>query len=547
MRKLGQQIGELTANTRMAPMIVARGSSIPPPVEGWDAISPIAAMSPKRAVKLINFFPQTSWVEPRKGFRVHCNTGTDRPVETIAAYHGLSSDKLFAASEDTIFDVTGANASAEVTSLSNARFQYINFATTGGNFLFMVNGADDPPYYDGSSWSTATINGDIDGDQIVYVCAHKNRLWFATNNSSDAAYLAVDSIQGSATAFPLGGLFTLGGYLMAIGTWSVDGGTGPEDYIVFYSSRGQIAIYRGSDPSDAANFSLVGVFDMGAPLGRRCMTKVGADIALIGIDGVVPLSRAMIFERAAVQKVTLTQNIQRVMNQSARDYKNNFGWQLISYPRGTRAILNVPVSENLEQEQYVMNTITGAWCQFTGMNANCWEVFLDDPYFGGNEGIVYLADTGSTDFNQTFTADMMTAFNYFNSRGTQKRWTMCRPLLTTDQAINPGIAFNTDFQDNAPIYYQSQELTPSGQWDSAKWDQDIWGGAVQTRANWASVAGLGYCASIRVVISVDYPTNAAAWGVGRWGIARWGNVGAENITLQVNGFDVTMEQGTAFI
>lgn len=548
MRKLGVQVGDTTSSTRMSPMRVARGASIPPPIEGWDAISPIAQMSPKRAVRLINWFPQPSWVEPRKGYKVHCNTQTDAPVETVAAYHGLTVDKLFAASDGKIFDVTNGLASTSVTGLSNSRFQYINFATTGGNFLYMVNGADIPQYFDGSSWSTATITG-ITSSDIVYVEAYKNRLWFVLNNSSDAAYLDVDAIQGAATTFPLGGLFTLGGYLMAIGTWSVDGGTGPQDYLVFLSSRGQAVIYQGEDPTDPNTFQLVGVFNMGAPLGRRCMTRVGADIALISIDGVVPLSRAMIFERAVVQKVSLTQNIQRVMNQSARAYKEHFGWQLISYPRGTRAILNVPIAENTTQEQYVMNTISGAWCRFTGMDANCWEIYLDDPYYGGNDGIVYQADTGSTDFNGILEADMMTAFNYFNSRGSQKRWTACRPLLTTDQTINPGIAFNVDFQDNAPISVQSTTQEINAVWDQSSWDEGLWGGAVRTQANWTSVAGLGYCASVRMVVNIDPPSPATSsfWGMALWGSSLWGSEATRDIALQVNGFDLTMEQGTGFI
>lgn len=543
MRKLGQQVGDMWSSARMTPAIVARGASIPPPVEGWDAISPIQAMPPKRAVVLDNWFPQTSWVELRKGYKIHSNTQTGLPVETVAAYHGVTSDEMFAISDGKIFNVTSVAPGVEVvTGLTNSRFQFINFATTGGNFLYMVNGADIPQYYDGTNWATAAITG-IDPTSIISLCAHKNRLWFVMTGSSDAAYLPVDSIQGAAVKFPLGGLFTYGGYLMSIGTWSVDGGTGPEDYIVFLSSRGQAAIYRGIDP--ASDFVLVGVFDMGAPIGRRCMTKVGADIALIGIDGVVPLSRAMIFERAAVQKVTLTQNIQRVMNQSARLYKNNFGWQLISYPRGTRAILNVPVSENGDQEQYVMNTITGAWCRFTGMEANCWEIYLDDPYYGGNDGIVYQADTGATDFNGILEADMSTAFNYFGGRGSQKRWTALRPLLTTDQAVNPGIALNVDFQNNAPISVQSTTQATDGVWDVSTWDNSKWGGATTTKGDWTAASGLGYCASIRMAVNINPPSPAtsALWGLGQWGVSLWGSDANSSITLQVNGFDLFMEQG----
>lgn len=505
--------------------IEAKGASVPAPIEGWDAISPIAAMSPKRAFRLINWFPQPSWVELRRGHILHADTGTGLPVETLAAYQGVASRKLFAASSTSIFDVT-LTSSASVTGLGSARFQYINFATTGGNFLYMVNGVDDPQIFDGASWFTPVITG-LTASNIIGINTHKNRLWFTVNNSSDAYYLPTDSIQGAAVKFPLGGLWNQGGYLMAMGTWSIDAGTGPDDYAVFISSRGQVAIYSGTDPSTANTWQLVGVFDMGAPIGRRCLTRVGADIAIICIDGVVPLSRAMIFERAAVQKVSLTQNIQRVMSQAASDYGDHFGWQLISYPRGNWALLNVPQIENDTQVQFVMNTLNGAWCLFEGMNANSWELLNERLYFGGNTGVVYLADEGGSDPDVIMRADMMTAYNYFGDRGHQKRWMMCRPLLTTDQSVSPGLAFNVDFQTDAEIEVTAIAPLGTSLWDVALWDVGEWAPGVVTQALWDSVTGVGYCASIRMVVDV-LPTSV------------------NDITLQVNGFDLTLEQG-AFV
>lgn len=524
---------------------VAQGASVPSPVEGWDAVSPLAAMSPKRAVRMDNWFPQPGWIEVRRGHVTWATTGTSDPVETLATYNGLTGKTMFGAAGSIIYDVTSQTAaSVAVSGLANARFQFVNFSATGGNFLYMVNGADAPQYYDGSAWAVAAITG-ISSSDIIGVNAFKNRLWFTINNSSDAAYLPVDSIQGAASIFPLGGLFTKGGFLMAMGTWSIDAGDGPDDYAVFLSSQGQCAIYSGVDPTDAANFTLVGVFDMGAPIGRRCMTRVGADIALICIDGVVPLSKAMIFERAAVVKVALTQRIQRVMNQSARDYRDHFGWQLISYPRGTRAILNVPVEENSEQVQYVMNTLTGAWCQFLGMNANCWELLNEEVYFGGNNGIVYKADTSGTDAGSTLRADMMTAFNYYGSHGNQKRWTMCRPQLTTDGQVNPGLGFNVDFRETAPLSTLSTQITSSALWDVALWDSANWAGEITTTGNWTSVTGIGYCASIRLVVDLGTPQVGVQgfWGTAVWGENTWENFTADEVVLQVNAFDLTYEMG----
>ena len=523
---------------------IATGASVPAPVEGWDAISPLAAMSPKRAVRLDNWFPQPDWVEVRKGFIRHADTGTAEQVETLAAYQGVSSQKLFAISNGTIWDVTSAGtATSQVTALANDRFQHINFSTTGGNFLYMVNGADIPQYYNGTAWATATITG-IDPTAIIGVNAHKARLWFVLEDSSEVAYLAADAIQGAATAFELGGLMTMGGYIMAMGTWSLDAGDGPDDYAVFVTSRGQCIIYAGTNPASATTWSLVGVFNMGAPIGRRCLTKVGADLAVISIDGVLPLSKAMIFERSASTNAAITQRIQRVMNFAAQNYRENFGWQLISYPKGTRAILNIPVSEGATQHQYVMNTLSGAWCRFTGMNANCWELLNDRLYFGGNGGIVFEADRSGTDSGGTLEADMMTAFNYFGARGMQKRWTMCRPLITTDNQVQPGIAFNVDFQDNAPLFVPDVVVNPQALWDVAEWDDAVWAGDVSTSALWSSVSGIGYCASIRMAVEVPHPIgNLGLWGSALWGVNTWSELDGAELTLQVNGFDLTYARG----
>lgn len=526
--------------------VVSRGASVPPPVGGWDAVSPVAAMPPDRAIQLDNWFPQLSWVELRRGFIPHSNTRTGAPVETIAAYQGVSSSALFAVSDGTIFNVDVTPATSEVTGLSNSRFQYTNFAGTGGNFLYMVNGADDPQYFDGSAWSVATITGEASGADFITVTPHKNRLWFSVNGTSDAAYLDVDSIQGASALFPLGGNWSLGGFLMQIASWSLDGGNGPEDYIAFISSRGQVSVYSGTDPD--TDFALVGTYTMGAPIGRRCITKVGADVAVICIDGLVPLSKALIFDRAAVAQIALTQRIQRVMNQSARDFKDNFGWQIIGYPKGTRAILNVPIEENSEQQQYVMNTLSGAWCRFTGMNFSCWEVYNDNLYGGSNDGLVHHADTSGSDFLGTLNADMRCAFNYYDRRGNLKRWTMCRPQLTTDQQVLPGLAFNVDFQEDAALNTATTPFVEQSLWDEALWDVDVWAGTVTNTSQWQSVTGMGYCASIRMTVSINSPiTTGSLWGQALWGVGTWEELTpSSEIVLQVNGFDLQMCDG-AFI
>jgi hypothetical protein len=514
----------------------ARGKSIPAPAGGWDAVSPLAAMPETNAVTLENMFPQPGYVEIRKGHKRHGMLGT-AAIESLLPYHGLASgdDRLFAACSTVISNVTAftsatasSTASVSLSSLTNARWQHINFSTTGGNFLWICNGADAPRMYDGATWATASVTG-ITASEIVNVAAFKERIWVARIGNISPAYLNLDSVQGTATPFDLTGVFNKGGFLQSIGTWSLDGGQGPEDYIAFITSRGEVAIYTGTNPG--SNFVLRGVYEMGAPIGRRCVRKVGADLAVISIDGVLPLSKALITDRAAASLQSITRMIQPVMNQSARDYQTNFGWELIAYPRGTRAILNVPVQEGANQEQYVMNTVTGAWCRFKGEPANCWAVFQDRLFYGANNGLVKEADCQGFDDDGAIEFDLITAFNYLDVRGRLKQFTQCRALLTSDGQVRPGLGLAVDFDTNALVGPTSFEQSPESLWDVVVWDQDTWPVDRRIITDWTTVEGIGYCAAIRVQGSIEATTD---------------EMESNSLFLAVNGFDILCVDG-AFI
>jgi hypothetical protein len=267
---------------------------------------------------------------------------------------------------------------------------------------------------------------------------------------------------------------------------------------------------------------------MGPPIGRRCLTKVGGDLAVISIDGVLPLSRALITDRAAAITQSLTKLIQPVMNASARSYGSNFGWQLIGYPRGTRAILNVPITTNTEQEQYVMNTVTGAWCRFIGEDANCWAVFQDRLFYGGNSGTVFEADCQGFDASADIEFELETAFNYCGQRGRLKQFTMARALLTTDGQIRPGLGINVDFATGTEVGATSFDTTAAALWDVAEWDAGVWPEVVRIVTDWLSVSGEGYCAGIRMAGSVTPGDDVAE---------------SQDVTLQINGWDLLMLDG----
>ena len=74
-------------------------------------------------------------------------------------------------------------------------------------------------------------------------------------------------------------------------TWTIDDGNGAEDHLVVVSSTGQAAVYAGIDPTDPATWSLVGVYNIGAPVkGRRGYTKVGGDLYILTQQGIVSMA-----------------------------------------------------------------------------------------------------------------------------------------------------------------------------------------------------------------------------------------------------------------
>ena len=474
----------------VAKRAVSQPVSLPAPTGGWNARDGLTAMGPLDAVTLTNWYPATTECVLRNGYTKWA-TGITGQVETLMAYSGGSTDKFFAIANGNVYDVTssGAVGSAVVTGLSNSKWQYCNIATGGGNFLSMANGVDAPRNYNGSVWSTPTITG-VTATTLESPILYAQRQFFIGKNTLKTWYLPVDSIAGAANAVDIAPYATKGGYIVSHGTWTIDAGQGVDDHYVIMTSKGQVIVYQGIDPSNANSWSMVGVWDIGSPVGPRSLYKYAGDMLVVCQDGVIPMSAALQSSRVN-PKVAITDKIQYAISEAITSYGANFGWQLLYVPTINQLWLNVPVEEGKNQQQYVMNTISGSWCNYSGWNANCFELFQDNPYFGG-DGFVGKAWDTNADNGTNIDAYGLQAFNSFNGAGTLKRFTMSRPILRSDgvPAIYAGIDVDFNLNDlSAPL-----TTSPSlfGTWDSSLWDEANWGGALQVIQNWQGIHGVGY-------------------------------------------------------
>jgi hypothetical protein len=508
---------------------VTNSVNIPGPTKGWYVNDNLASMPPKTAYVLENFFPYEDYVKLRGGAASYATgMGGSNTVERLMVYHGGSTEKMFACAGGSIYDVTsgGAVGAAAVSGMSNNKWDYVNFTTSGGSYLLAVNGADDGRLYDGSSWAATAITG-VTESTLFAVAAFKNRLYFVKNNSTSIWYLGTDAIAGAATEFPVGGVFPLGGTVVAIGTWSVDAGDGRDDRFVILTSEGEVAIYSGSYPGDTA-WSLTGLYRVGKPVGSpRCMQKFGGDLGILCIDGIVPLSKVLQLDSAALIDTSITKPIAPEWRRLMDGRSELTGWQMLVHGHQQWFIVNLPRPTGQPYYQLAANLVTGAWCRFKGWDANCWALLDNDIYYGTSDGRVMKADTGGQDDGAPYTGTAFFSFNDFKRATLRKSLRMGR--VNMQSSFNPTIKLSPRFDYNYDLPSgptASTAPTSGAVWDTATWDGSSWP-AVTTMnyAKWVGQNGLG--TMVAPVVQVTTGTSS-------------------DIDVRLTSVDLTYEVGGAF-
>jgi hypothetical protein len=404
---------------------------------------------------------------------------------TTAAPHGLATGNRV-----TISGATEANYNGT----------YFITVTGASSFTYTMATA---PAANATVVGTYTVFGitGVNSNTFINVNMCQNRLFFVQEESMTFWYLPVESINGAALDFPLGSIARSGGFLQAMGTWTLDAGYGVDDLSAFVTSMGEVIVYKGTNPSDPNNWSEVGVWQFGQTFARRCFFKFGGDLLLLTQDGLVPMSAALQSSRLD-PRINLTDKIYYAVSQAATSFYAEFGWQINYFASENMLILNIPTTSG--KEQYVMHTITKSWARFTGINAICWEVSGDKRIYFGSNGFVANFYAQSSDAGSNIVATAQQAYSYFDSRGQLKRFTLVRPILQTDNGLPTVLCgISTDF-DTVPLTNQIA-FNPStldvGVWDTAIWDDANWGGNLVVTKFWQGVNGLGFSGSININVA----------------------------------------------
>jgi hypothetical protein len=411
--------------------------NISSPNGGLNTRDSESQMEATDAVSMENWFPSQGAVITRKGYTEYA-TGLTSEIETLAELNFGTTRKFICANSDEINDITNPMSISNLGSgFSNARWQWSVF---NGKMLLM-NGQDTPQVYDGSSLANSTISGPTTSN-LIGVNIHKNRVYVWEDDSQSFWYGAVNAIGGTFTEFDLSTLAPFGGNLVSMMTWNHDGGDGVDDYAVFLMSSGDVLLYDGSDPGDASNWSLIGVYKIGRPITVRGSVKVGGDIAIITDQDFVFFSQVFKAGGAITSQTKLSGAALNAVNA----YSGNYGWQAILYPKASTGgwlLYNVPVATNSKYEQYVINTITGAATKFTGMNARCWGLYNNDLYFGESTKVM-KADDGLSDNGGFITCNVQSAYSELGSPA-EKNMNSFRNVIKVDGNVSLNTTVSYDY------------------------------------------------------------------------------------------------------
>jgi hypothetical protein len=166
--------------TAQRPRLV-QSYSMPAPTRGWIANGNLAAPEPGGAAVLENWFPTAQGAIMRRGIELYATMEDAADVVSLFSYKDGAQEELFSASAGNIYNITTVPApegyslvtdadelletddgftfgeeSTEgldvVTGLTGGDWVALQFASSGGIYLILVNGADDMLIYDGDEF-----------------------------------------------------------------------------------------------------------------------------------------------------------------------------------------------------------------------------------------------------------------------------------------------------------------------------------------------------------------------------------------------------------
>ena len=487
--------------------------SIPAPIGGWNARDALDLMPPTDAISLINLIPRETSVEARKGNDVIIDSGYD-VYESIFTYNGSGGNELLAVGEATgtgssnlyLIDPVAKTATSKgvlqgTVLAGQNRWQTLNI---NDKIIMVSDGLITPFQWDGTTLAAITFTVATVAEQKAFsgVIGYKKRAYYWTEGNNSFWYpTTAGAYAGALGEFTIDFTTQRGGGIKELVTWTRDSGDGMDDLLVILMDTGETLVYSGDNP--ASNFSLIGVFALGAPISIRGSCNLASDRIIISRDGYINLSNSL--QSARLQEAGhVGSKIVNEVKQLIELYSDNYGWEINFFPSQSLLLINVPVDTITPfptYKQHVMNTNTGSWCEFSGWNAVSFTEYNNEVYYCTSEGKIFKAFTGVSDNDDFIYNECVPAFNSFEMPTRKKQLTMCTVIsdfyapkfISVDGHSEFNI--NTSPALNYPTEVNGEEWDV-GDWDVANWDDGI-SGIGKITAHPFIVSAIGFSVTIK--------------------------------------------------
>lgn len=471
------------------------------PTKGWVTNQNLGIPLSEAALVLDNWFPQRTGIRVRAGLNEHADPGAGNALKALFTYQSGTVQKMFAADDAAIYDVTTSSVTTAVSSLTSGQWYFQQFGTVGGDFLLGCNGEDAPQIYDGSSWANATLTGTgLTNSDLSHVWSYAQRLFFVEKETKSFWYLPADAISGTLTEFRLNGVFNLGGSLLFGATWSLDTGDGLDDKLVLVTDLGEVAIYEGIDP--ASDFIRVGVYKLPKPLGPNAIQQVGGDLYIGTVEGLISLRSAIQRPPEEVNMSAVSRPIEPTWRETATE-RQATPWDITRWDEKSMLIVSTPrATSDSEAYCYVMNTEGNAWARYTGWNARAFAELNGQLYMATDDGKVHALEQSGSDDGAPYSCVYVGYFDHLRGAGVTKQAKLARATFRAAAGFEPKFSVSTDYQINLPTAPNSvpdeADVWDVGKWDSALWDANF---TVSPRTRWRAVNGVGFVHAPQVQIT----------------------------------------------
>ena len=505
--------------TKVWPGVPTRRSTkvqvVPAPLGGLNLVSPLVATEPAYCLVATNLVATGQGMRVRSGHSAYASDVDTDGIRPIIPFEGSAESALFAVSQNGIYDVSAGGAGPWVadvsfpSSVSPAGWgTWTNFTADSGLHYAFYADEQNGLYrrLEGGAWAAVTDITGVSETSLVFVTQFQERLWFVEDGSARAWYLDAGSIAGAATSFNFGSKFNHGGTLVGLYVWTVDGGDGVDDHLVAIGSGGDVIIYKGTDPTSAATFELVGQYYVGRlPAGRRIAQNDGGDLYILSQYGVIPLTRLMQGQLVQNENTQLSRNISPLIADAMSLTISSRGWEMRNVPSENVFLISRPAISGFENLQFTLSTHTNGWTTFESLPYQTGDVWDGDFYIGGADGTVYIL-TGNTDVGEAIPFGLLHSFQEYGEAGLYHRVQLMRPVFRSTGSPTYNTEARYDYNDDPPTSSGATPVVTGSLWDVALWDAGIWSSSGSTVQSVIGGTGIGRAMSVALAGTSDSET-----------------------------------------